>query len=216
MRLRMPHGERMTDTLIVLAHHDTSFHAALAEAYAEGARTAGRVQLLRVPELVFDPVLRAGFAGEQELEPDLLRFRAAIEAADHVAWVFPTWWAGPPAGLKALIDRTFLPGWAFRYGRGPLPTGLLAGRSSRVLLGMDSPRWWYRFAHGRAVHRAFGTATLRFVGFAPVRFTTFHSLRTSTERRRARHLERARRLGERDARRAPARPLSALGAGTSP
>ncbi|WP_438016280.1 NAD(P)H-dependent oxidoreductase [Sorangium sp. So ce315] len=185
-----------------------SLSDALARAYASGLERGGaRVEHLALRSLDFDPHLRAGFSGRQELEPDLLRAQAAIERSSHVAWFFPTWWAGPPALIKGFVDRTFLPGWSFAYRkRSPLPEGLLAGRSARVVTTMDSPSWWYRFWHRRSVHASFVNATLRFVGFGPVRETTFFGQNTRTPEQRAGWLRDIERIGERDARRS--RPRS--------
>lgn len=196
--------------LVVQAHPDpASFHAALADAYAAGASTAAAVEQISLAELDFDPVRRGGFQHPQELEPDLLRVRAAMEAADHVTWVFPTWWAGPPAQLKGLVDRAFTPGWAFRYDKGQtLPTGLLRGRSSRIVTAMDSPSWWYALAHRRSIHASFGTATLTFVGFAPVRATTIYGQRDLDAAACERAVERVRRDGERDAQKLAGRKRS--------
>lgn len=188
--------------LVINAHpNPNSFGAALYEAYVEGARAHTAVDQLTLTDLRFDPVLRAGFDGSQPLEPDLVDARRRIEAADHVVWFFPTWWVGPPALLKGFIDRTFLPGWAFRYGDGALPETLLAGRSARVVTTMDSPRWWYGVWHRRAVHAAFVNGTLRFVGFSPVRQTTLYNVRKMSAAARTRALETLRRAGEKDARR---------------
>ena len=44
----------------------------------------------------------------------------------------PIWWGALPAKLKGLIDRTFLPGFAFQYEEGKLmPKQLLKGRTAR-------------------------------------------------------------------------------------
>ncbi|WP_437515427.1 NAD(P)H-dependent oxidoreductase [Sorangium sp. So ce1099] len=184
-----------------------SLSDSLARAYASGLERGGaRVEHLALRSLAFDPHLRAGFSGRQELEPDLQQARTAIERSDHVAWFFPTWWAGPPALIKGFIDRTFLPGWSFAYRkRSALPEGLLAGRSARVVTTMDSPSWWYRFWHRRSVHASFVNATLRFVGFGPVRETTYFNQNTRTAVQRATWLREMERIGERDARRSRAR-----------
>ncbi|WP_437607595.1 NAD(P)H-dependent oxidoreductase [Sorangium sp. So ce834] len=180
-----------------------SLSDSLAQAYASGLQRGGAsVEHLALRSLAFDPHLRAGFSGRQELEPDLLEARTAIERSSHVTWFFPTWWAGPPALVKGFIDRTFLPGWSFAYRkRSPLPEGLLAGRSARVVTTMDSPSWWYRFWHRRSVHASFVNATLRFVGFGPVRETTLFNQNTRTPEQRATWLQDMERIGERDARR---------------
>lgn len=185
----------MQHALVLLGHADpAAFNARLARAYADGLRASGaHVELLSLAELSFDPVLRQGFAREQPLEPDLVRVRAAIERADHLAWFFPTYWASPPAIVRGLVDRLFLPGWAFRFEKGAsesgsLPTGLLAGRSARVVTTMDSPGWWYALAHHRAIHGSFVTGTLSFVGLAPIRTTTIHGTRALDAEARERHV----------------------------
>lgn len=178
----------MKNALVLLGHADPgSFNAALAGAYDRALREAGGSStLVALSSLSFDPVLRHGFAGEQPLEPDLLRLRALFEAADHIAWVFPTYWASPPAIVRAVVDRLFLPGWAFRYEPNrALPTQLLAGRSGRVITTMDSPSWWYSVWHHRAIHGAFVNGTLRFVGFDPVKATPIYRTRALGETQRA-------------------------------
>lgn len=191
--------------LVVLGHpNPSSFSDALAEAYAGGLRRGGAdVQSLALRELRFDPHLRFGFSGEQQLEPDLRRAQGLIEAASHVAWFFPTWWAGPPALVKGFVDRTFLPGWAFKYrgsGNG-LPDALLRGRSCRVVTTMDSPSFWYQLWHRGSVHASLVNATLRYVGFGPVTTTTLYSQRSRTPEQRAAWLARLGREGEADAKR---------------
>lgn len=196
----------MKKALILLGHADpASFNRAVATAYQEGFRAAGgEAALVTLSDLRFDPVLRQGFRGEQALEPDLLELRARIEAADHLVWVFPTYWVSPPAVVRALVDRLFLPGWAFAYRPGKaLPEGLLAGRSSRVLTTMDSPSWWYALWHYRAIHGSFVNGTLRFVGLAPVKLSAFHATRTSTAAQRERWLAEVRTTAVADHARCP-------------
>jgi putative NADPH-quinone reductase len=196
--------------LLIDGHpHATSLGKALADEYASGAIAAGaRVERLDLRELEFDLVLRGGYAREQQLEPDLLRARSMIERASHVAWQFPLWWAAPPALVKGFVDRLFLPGWAFEYQqRNALPKRLLAGRSARLTVTMDSPWWWYALAYKRSIHGAFANATLSFVGFSPVKIRTIHGVRAMSERDRRALLASMREDGAKDGR--------ALGAGRS-
>ena len=199
----------MSRTLIVLGHPaPDSFNAALAQAYAEASPAGVEVERLDLGALRFDPILRHGFSSPQELEPDLLAARAAIERADHLVWVFPTWWAGPPALVRGFVERVFLPHWAFRYDAGQaLPVGLLAGKSARVITTMDSPWWWYGLSHRRSLHRSFVNGTLSFCGVRPVTETTIYSLRELSAAQRERQLERVRRDAARDGRRRPPRRL---------
>lgn len=170
----------MAKILMIEGHPDPeSFGAALAQAFAEGARAGGaEVTHLALGALDFDPVLRVGHRAEQTLEPDLLAARVAIEAADHLVFEFPVWWGTLPALLKGFVDRVFLPGWAFRNTGRALPEGLLAGRSAGVLATMDSPWWWYRLKHGRAAHRGLIDATLNYVGIGKVWQRTVYQVRT--------------------------------------
>ncbi len=173
--------------VLLVGHPDSeSFNHRLAAAYARGFSSGGgRVTRFNLAELDFDPILRAGYKEPQPLEPDLCRVKTAIEQSQHLAWVFPTYWAAPPALVRGLFDRLFLPEWAFRYEKGsPLPVGLLKGRSARVLLTMDSPGLWYALHYRRTVHRSFGVGALEFCGLRPVQFTTItNMLRLGAEKR---------------------------------
>ncbi len=192
----------MRRVLVLEAHPDPhSYGTALADAYAEGAAAAGaEVRRIALRDLAFDPILHHGFREAQPWEPDLTQTWEAIQAADHLVFEFPVWWGNLPALLKGFVDRVLLPGVAFRNVDGkPLPVGLLAGRTSRLITTMDSPWWWYSLKHGRAAHRAMTGATLHYVGVARVRETTVYALRTLDARQREQHLERARRAGTADA-----------------
>ncbi len=190
----------MTNVTIVTAHPDpASFSRALAQAYATGAQRAGAtVQTFDATELRFDLVLRGAYTTPMRDEPDLARLRASIDAASHVAWVFPTWWAGLPAALKGLVDRLFLPKVSFIY-EGGLPQGLLEGRSTRYIATMDSPGLWYWFAHHDALGGSFGRGTLQYVGFGPVERTMVFSVRTLSPAARTRWLSRVEAQGAKDA-----------------
>lgn len=194
-------------TIAILSAHSrpSSFGAALTEAYARGAAASG-AEVLRfdASSLRFDPVLRGAYAEPMPDEPDLARVRRAIEDADHVAWLFPLWWSAPPAALKALVDRLFLPGWSFRY-RGGLPIGQLKGRSARYISTMDSPWAWYWLVLRDPLGAMFGRGTLRFVGFAPVKRTLIHSVRRLGASARQRWLEKVEALGRQDAQAVPPR-----------
>lgn len=188
---------------IVTAHpNPASFSRALAAAYATGARSAGAtVHTFDATELEFDPILRGAHATPSPDEPDLARLRAAIDASAHVAWFFPTWWAGLPAALKGLVDRLFLPKVSFLY-EGGLPKGLLKGRSSRYVATMDSPALWYWLAHHDALGGSFGRGTLQFVGFGPIHRNLLFSVRTLDAPARKRWLSQVEALGAKDAARA--------------
>lgn len=189
--------------LIILGHPAPNSQSdSFALAYGRGLTKSGSdVETIALRDLQFDPYLRAGFSGQQILEPDLERAQEAILRATNVAWFFPTWWAGPPALVKGFIDRAFLPGYAFSFKQGQaLPETLLKGRSARVVTTMDSPILWYQLWHRSALHASFVNATLKFVGFGPVRRTTLYGQKDLNPQEREQFLRKMEVLGEIDGR----------------
>ena len=125
-----------------------------------------------------------------------------MKAADHLVFAFPVWWDGLPALLKGFVDRTFLPGWAFRFPeRWPMPEGLLEGRSARLISTMDAPTPFYRLVYGRAAHNSLRWGVLWFCGVGPVRATEIGAVKFLPAVARRWWLRRLERVGRRDARR---------------
>lgn len=79
---------------------------------------------------------------------------------------------------------------------------LLAGRSARLLVTMDSPPWYHRWVMRQPGHQMMRPATLGFSGVRPVRTSEFGSVRGASDQARGRWLDRARQLGQQDGSRA--------------
>lgn len=191
--------------LILLGHPRTeSLNGALAKAYRDGAEAAGAAtRLIALEDLRFDPVTPP-YGTPVVLEPDLVSVQAALTEARHVAVFFPNWWGGAPGPFKSLLERVLLPGFAFRYQKGqPLPAKLLAGRTSEIVVTMDTPPFIHRFFYGAAGDRVMKARTLDFCGLKPIKTTHFGPVLSSTSEKRAAWIERARRLGHEAARRMP-------------
>lgn len=192
----------MRRVLLINGHPDKeSFTTALAQAYAKGARKQPGVQVevLHLVDLTFDLVLRYGYKQRTELEPDLLRAQALLQAADHTVWLYPTWWGGMPALLKGFFDRVFLPGFSFKYRENsPLWDKLMQGKTARVITTMDAPIWFYRLMYSSAGHKAIKRVILGFCGYK-VKFFTMGNLKNSSAKQRQKWLEKAERLGEKEA-----------------
>lgn len=194
----------MTNIAVILGHPDTrSFSSAIAREYAEGAQAGGaEVREIDLARLTFDPVLWHGYTEIQPLEPDLAEAQRTIDWADVLVFAYPTWWGAAPALLKGFVDRVFLPGFAFKYRENSkFWDKLLAGRSARLLVTMDTPGWYYRWVVGQPGYRMMGRSILGFSGVKPVRISRFGAVRGSSADTRRRWLDQARELGERDARR---------------
>lgn len=156
--------------LVVLGHPDReSLCAALADGYAQAAREAGHtVQVLRLSELAFDPILHHGYRTVQPLEPDLVRAQDALLWAEHTVWVYPIWWGSVPALLKGFLDRVFLPGFAFKFRPGKsFPDPLLVGRTAHLLVTMDTPPWYFRWVYRAPGLHQMARTTLAFCGIRP-------------------------------------------------
>lgn len=190
----------MAKRILVIDAHPAAdrFCSALAERYAAAAAGAGAdVETIALRDLAFDPILHRGYGPRQDWEPDLERIFAAIEHAEHICFVYPTWWGGHPALLQGFFERVFLPGKTFRYhADDPYWDKLLAGRSADVLTTMDSPGWYYRFVNRNGGINRIRKTILEFVGLE-TKVTVFDRVKYSDEKKRAGWLDRAAALGRR-------------------
>lgn len=188
----------MKKILIINCHpNPDSFNHALAATYKKGIGS-GNAELreLNIGELQFEPSLRFGYQKRMELEPDLLHAQELITWADHLVWIHPVWWGGLPAIAKGFIDRTFLPGYAFKYRDNSVWWNkLLSGKTARILTTLDQPGWYYRFAFGRPSVNQLRKSTLEFCGIKPVQVTYFGPIRNSKPESRYKLLQRAEALG---------------------
>lgn len=177
----------MKRTLVINANpKPESLCRAMAERYATKASANREVQVLHIGELDFEPNLVQGYDSEQALEPDLQRFQSLIRWADHLVIVTPVWWGGIPAQFKGLLDRTLLPGFAFRYQPGKMiPEKLLPGRTAEILVTLDTPPFWYRWVQGRPIHTQLQRTILGFVGIRNRRTRYFGPVISSSESTRA-------------------------------
>lgn len=183
------------NVLIVSAHpRKKSFSMALSEAYIQGVLEAGKnYRHLILADLDFNPNVLTHSPKKQKFENDLLKARDFINWADHLVFVYPTWWGSVPALLKAFIDRVFTAGYAFEEvegGTGYSP--LLKGKTAQLITTMDTPLWVYKWIYRSPGHRSMSIATLKFCGIKPVRILSFSSVRHSTEKQRRKWLDQTR------------------------
>lgn len=181
---------------------------ALAAAYAASARSHGAE--VRVVDLAVDPIpdhprtrdeLRAPRTeADRPLDPEVARYLDDVRWAEHITIVHPQWWGTVPAALKAFIDRVFLSGATFRYRQGTRTWDrLLKGRTARVVMTMDSPRWWNRIVYRGAAEASLTRATLGYCGVTTVGVTRFTPVRFSEESSRRSWIDRMGALGRKDA-----------------
>jgi len=188
--------------LVINGHPDGSperLCAALAQAYAEGAREGGHsVETISIADLKI-PYLRTQTEFEKGGVPESLKAAAdAVMRAEHVVFVFPLWLGTMPAMLKSFLEQVLRPGVAMEYGdKGPKT--LLSGRSARMVVTMGMPAFVYRLyflSHGVAGLRR---SILRFVGFNPVRTTLIGMVTMGGSDKRSKWPARMRDLGRKAA-----------------
>ncbi|MEX2125388.1 MAG: NAD(P)H-dependent oxidoreductase [Woeseia sp.] len=191
-------GSGPPKVLVILGHpRRGSLCEALADAYAAGAQNAGaEVRRLTVSDLDFEPNVLAPSPCDQPLEPGISDAVGLVAWAEHLVFVFPTWWGTMPACLKGFLDRVLMPGFAFADREdGEGWDKLLVGKTAHLLTTMDTPPWVYRWIYRAPGLNALGRATLGFCGIEPVRSTVFGPVKTASAECRARWIEEAFREG---------------------
>ncbi|MCM5662135.1 NAD(P)H-dependent oxidoreductase [Galbibacter mesophilus] len=189
----------MKNVLIINGHPDKeSFNYALSAAYRNGASKTGvTLSQINIAELDFDPNLKFGYRKRTELEPDLVHAIDKIKEADHIVWFFPMWWYSLPALMKGFIDRTFLPGITYLpLADKPLPEKLLKGKSARLIITADTPKWYDFLIMKRPAIHQFKKGTLQFCGIDPVKTTYIAPIKNSTSDFRKEWLNRVASLGK--------------------
>ncbi|OFX89161.1 MAG: NADPH:quinone reductase [Bacteroidetes bacterium GWF2_33_16] len=188
----------MKKILIINANPDKdSMCAMFAESYKKGAKLAGaECKLVNLIDLQFDPVLHFGYRKRTELEPDLVQVQKDIVEANHLVFVYPTWWSTYPALLKGFIDRVFLPKFAFKYRENSLLWDkLLTGKSARLIVTMDTPKWYYWLVYKSPGHNSLKKGILEFCGIKPVKISAFGPVKTSDEAKRQKWITKVEELG---------------------
>lgn len=177
-----------------------SFNTALCKAAVETARAKGHeVRLIDLYAEGFNPVMsteeRRAYHDDGAPPPDVAPHIAALQWAEGLIFVYPTWWYAQPAMLKGWMDRVWRPGVTFSVPTPsePMRPALTQVRLIGVITTLGSPWWFWTFlisAPGRRM-------ILRGLRFCTARRTkTFwlglHEMDTQDAPARARYLDRVR------------------------
>ena len=164
---------------ILLGHPDKdTLNGTLASEYERGAEESGHeTRRMNLGDMQFDPILHKGYKTIQELEPDLKAFQENVRWADHFIIFYPSWWSTMPALLKGLIDRVWLPGFAYHFTHGGnWWQKLLKGRSATMVVTSDTMPIIQRIMFGDTTNEL-RKGILGFSGFSPVRVYKFGYLK---------------------------------------
>jgi NAD(P)H dehydrogenase (quinone) len=187
--------------LVVLAHPDPdSFNAALCLELCAGLVEAGHEpDVLDLCGEGFDPRMGAGELrriGTGTPEPEVAALQERLAAAEGLAFVFPLWWASPPAVLKGFVDRVFQENFAFRFAQDGTVEGLLRHGRALVLTTTGSTQEQVEaIGFARALEKTWDDWTLRMCGVSEVSHRYFYAVPDADEATRRSYLAEARRLG---------------------
>jgi putative NADPH-quinone reductase len=193
--------------LVIQGHPDPSakrFCRALGDAYAAGARGASRrLELLDVTTLDF-PLLRGRAQWEGEaVPPDIAEAQRKIDAAEHLVIVYPLWLGTMPALLKAFLEQTLRPGFAFDGTGSGANQGRwerqLTGKSARIVVTMGMPAFVYRWYFGAHSLKALQRNILGFCGIGPIKETIIGNVEGCGAEKRAGWLAELEQLGAKGA-----------------
>ena len=177
-----------------------SFNTALCKAAVETARAKGHeVRLIDLYAEGFNPVMsteeRRAYHDDGPPPPDVAPHIAALQWAEGLIFVYPTWWYAQPAMLKGWMDRVWRPGVTFSVPTPsePMRPVLTQVRLIGVITTLGSPWWFWTFLIGAPGRRMI----LRGLRFCTARRTkTFwlglHEMDTQDAPARARYLDRVR------------------------
>jgi putative NADPH-quinone reductase len=185
----------MKKILIINGHPNSgSLNHALADAYKKGAVSQNaEVRQIDIAELDFDASTFKSF-DSFTIPGDLAKAQNDIKWADHLVWIYPTWWATMPAIMKSFFEQTFLMGFAALYDENGKVTQLLKNKTARIISTMDTPVWMFKFLLGDPAFKT-NKANLNFCGIKPVKRTYFGPVVTSDKTARLKWLKQTEELG---------------------
>ncbi|MCQ1057969.1 NAD(P)H-dependent oxidoreductase [Photobacterium sp. DNB23_23_1] len=176
----------MKKVLVINANpKQESLCQSLAEHYASIAGKKHDIKQVNLADMSFEMDLQQGYDKETPLEDDLKGFQQHVTWAEHIVIVSPVWWGTIPAKFKGVIDRTFLPGFAFKYQEGKsIPQKLLSGRTSELIITLDTPPFWYKYVQGNPIYKQLKHTILSFTGIKNQTSIYLGPVLTATEQRR--------------------------------
>lgn len=142
--------------LVIHAHPvPESFNSALCKVAVDTARAQGHeVRLIDLYAEGFNPVMsaeeRRAYHDDGPPPPDVAPHIAALQWAEGLIFVYPTWWYAQPAMLKGWMDRVWRPGVTFTVpsSGAPMRPALSNVRLIGVITTFGAPWWLWTFVMG--------------------------------------------------------------------
>ncbi len=153
--------------LIIYAHPDEkSFnHAVLETVKNTFEKNKKEYHVIDLYELNYNPVLSAA-ENKGELSTQTKEFQQIIHSAENIIFIFPVWWFRGPAILEGFLDKTFSPGFAYRFkkiiGMYGIPIPLLRAKKVRAFITHGAPSLPVKTLYANAVKFRFLLGFLSF------------------------------------------------------
>lgn len=167
---------------VILCHpDDRSFNAAVAERYIRTVKAMGHEVILRdLYRMKFDPTLRDEERPGRErfiLSDDVAEELSILADCDAFVFVYPIWFALPPAMLKGYVDRVLGAGFSFKSVRQRSTHPLLTGKKLLSFSTSGTSKQWLdeqgawmslRVVFDKYLERAFSLISSDHVHFSPI------------------------------------------------
>ena len=180
--------------LIIDSHpYAGSFARTVSKSIGEILSQKGNCKTIDLVANGFDPVMRAKdlclWGKGQTADPLVKSYQKAIEQADLLVFLFPTWWGGLPAVLKGFCDKVLLPNWAYTTGFAGRLKGKLKGKRAVVISTMRTPGAVFRLYFHNPVKNAFVRDTLSACGVKVQKYMQIGNISGMSRARTAVHVE---------------------------
>ena len=187
--------------LIIYAHpNPKSFTAAVKENLLNGINKSHSLEFIDLYSEKFDPILIINENKRRRdliFDPEMEKYRNAIQKAEHIIFIYPVWWGGFPSILKGFIEKVFVSGFAYSFKENKetniFPKGLMKGKQVSFFCTMDSP-WlvsildpgWFSMKY----------AIFNYCGFSKIKRYCLSGLKRKTNLQREAWLKKVFRIAE--------------------
>lgn len=183
---------------IVFNHpYPNSFCAAVLQSVLNGLECGHHeADVLHLDKEGFNPVMTEadllGFVKGTPVDPKVLEYRARLEQAEHLVFIFPIWWELMPALTKGFIDKVIFPGVAYDYdnsGRWPMMRKRFHGlKGITVITTMNTHSLVYRLVFGNAIKKALFAGTFWKMGYGNRKWINLNMVKFVKEEKRKKWL----------------------------
>lgn len=179
-----------TNTLIVFGHpNPDSFNGAILKTIENKLEEKQYEYISKnLYQLNFNPILTIDDFGRMEnstVADDIALEHADIEWAKNIIFIYPVWWAGPPAIVKGWVDRVLNKGFAYVPQEDGTVKGLLSDKTVMIITTSGSDEeTMVQSGMEDAMKKIMLEGTLGFCGINNMFYQNFYNVLTTTEAER--------------------------------